>query len=282
MQPPDLESLRLLRNNIPLDDFCGLTPNEMHHLLCDTFGKKSPIQIQKDVSDEVLYTVPFLRLTEEYIKMIEREDQVKLTPKGALPRKVIDELYGHRLILEDAIESGIVKLTRMTDSVVITSLFINTGLAGLTKTRRGRLSVTKEGAKCLLQGQRNDLFHRTVQSFTSTFNWGNNDGFGQHPTGQLGWGYTVYLLTRFGDQRQTMQFYADKYLKAFPKLIDYFTPPIVGSPQEQFTACYALRTFDRFLDWFGFVDVEPHRHTANRSTVQLTRSETLAMVFQVS
>ena len=160
------------------------------------------------MSDEVLNTVPFLRLTEEYLKIIGHEDQVKLTPKGVLPRKVINEMYNHRLILEDAIESGIVKLTRMMDSVVITSLFVNTGLAGLTKVRRGRLSITKEGAKCLLHGQRNDLFQRTVESFTSTFNWGYNDRFGQHPTGQLGWGYSVYLLFRFGDQRQTMQFYA--------------------------------------------------------------------------
>jgi hypothetical protein len=42
-----------------------------------------------------------------YLKIIERDKQIKLTPLGALPRKVLVEFYEKKFLLDMAIESGI-------------------------------------------------------------------------------------------------------------------------------------------------------------------------------
>ncbi|MBI5042913.1 MAG: hypothetical protein HZC10_03605 [Nitrospirae bacterium] len=96
MKQQDLESIRLLVNKIPLDDFCGLTPNEVHSLLYDTFGDNSPLKIKGDISNQTFNNIPFFRLTEEFLKIIQRDRFIKLTPLGALPKKILHELYNHR------------------------------------------------------------------------------------------------------------------------------------------------------------------------------------------
>ena len=75
-----IETTILLQNNIPIDDFLGLTANEMHHLLYEPFGEKSPVQFQKDIDDKTLYKIPLFRIAEAYLKIIEWDKQIKLTP----------------------------------------------------------------------------------------------------------------------------------------------------------------------------------------------------------
>lgn len=85
--PDDIEANFILRNNTPLDDFLGLSPTEIHHLLYDTFGDKSPIQLRDNIDDKTLDQIPLFRIAEEFLKIIHRDKQIKLTPLGALPKK---------------------------------------------------------------------------------------------------------------------------------------------------------------------------------------------------
>ena len=39
------------RNNTPLDDFCGLSPAQIHPLLYDTFGEESPARFNLELTD---------------------------------------------------------------------------------------------------------------------------------------------------------------------------------------------------------------------------------------
>jgi hypothetical protein len=77
--PDDIETNILLRNNTPLDDFLGLSPTEIHHLLYDTFSDKSPIQFRDDIDDKTLDQIPLFRIAEEFLKIIQRDKQIKLT-----------------------------------------------------------------------------------------------------------------------------------------------------------------------------------------------------------
>ena len=279
MKYQDLETIQLLVDNTPLDDFCGLTPNEVHSLLYNTFGSNSPLKIKSDIPNQTLDNIPFLRLTEEFLKIIKRNSFIKLTPLGALPKKTLHELYNHRLITEYVIELGISKLTREIDSSVLTSLRINTQLTGAIKKNNGKLTLTKQGEKLLQSDKRHELFRLTLQTFTDKFNWSYNDGYPEHPIGQLGWGFSVYLLFQFGSQPQTVQFYADKYLKAFPMFLQYFPQQPFSTPQRGFTSCYSIRTFDRFLEWFGFVDIEKQKQTSDSGKSIIKRTDTLTQTF---
>jgi hypothetical protein len=77
----------MLQNNSPVDDFLGLSPEEMHHLLYGTYGDKSPVQFQNDIDERTLDQIPIFRIAEHFLKIIQRDRQIKLTPLGAFAQK---------------------------------------------------------------------------------------------------------------------------------------------------------------------------------------------------
>jgi hypothetical protein len=265
-------------NNSPLDDFCGMTPNEVHHLLYRPFDDVSPMRIRPDIEDAVLDSIPFFRLTEELMKIGQRENYIKLTPLGALPRKILHELYEYKFIPEEIIETGISKLTREHDAISIRTVRYNAIIMGVFGEVKGKMIFTTKGYELINPGKRIELFKKVLESFTTKFDWACNDGYSKYPVGQLGWGFTIYLLNKFGNTERTKQFYADMYLKAFPKFIEEFPVKGFSTPQRDFTNCYTLRSFDRFAEWFGFAEDLTNKHTDCNDHIVL-RKESLSEIF---
>ncbi|KFD40303.1 hypothetical protein AT05_01465 [Schleiferia thermophila str. Yellowstone] len=270
--PDDIETNILLRNNTPMDDFLGISPTEIHHLLYDTFSDKSPIQFRDDIDDKTLDQIPLFRIAEEFLKIIQRDKQIKLTPLGALPKKAMVELYDKRFLLDEHIESGLIKLWKEDDCISIKSARLTTELAGLVRKANGKLTLTKTGTKLLETNNRLQIFKQFFQAFTDKFLWSFNDGYPEQPIGQLAWAFSVIMLDKFGDQPQTVDFYADKYLKAFPKFITFFRHEY-STPEQQFFRCYGIRTFDRFFLWFGFVTVDKQKKYLDLDTDKFKRTD---------
>ncbi|MGI4736190.1 MAG: hypothetical protein ACRYG7_13520 [Janthinobacterium lividum] len=120
-------------NATPLADFCGLSPAQMHQLLFHPLEPGGVVQLRAEVSDEVLDQIPFLRLTEAFLRLLHREGGIRVTPLGALPLKYLRELYAMGFILEPGVEMGIHKLHREIDSLALTTLHQTTRLAGLAR-----------------------------------------------------------------------------------------------------------------------------------------------------
>jgi len=167
----------LLRNNMPVENFLELTPTEVHYLLYDTYGEKSPLQFRNDLDDNTLNQISLFCIAEEYLKIIQRDKQIKLTPLGALPRKIMVELYDKRILLDEQIESGITKLWREQDCISIANARFTVELAGLVRKANGKLALTKKGAKLLQNGTRIEIFKLFFQSFTEKLAWSSNDGY---------------------------------------------------------------------------------------------------------
>jgi hypothetical protein len=278
VNPHNIEPAVILQNNAPIDDFCGLSTTEMHRLLYNPLSERSPLALRPEIDDDTLDRIPFFRLTEEFLKIIQREKHITLTGLGALPRKVLLELYGHRFLTEEYIETGITTLRREQDSVVLFSLHFNTQLTNLVKKSRSRLTLTKEGTRLLNPDNRRELFSIVFGTFTLRFGWSSNDRYSAFPVGQFGWAYSVYLLKEFGEKGRTLQFYADKYLRAYPTMADHFPPHSYSTPLKDFTACYSVRVFDRFLEWFGFVKVEKSKGYVKDHSEVVTRTDLLDRV----
>ena len=274
-QSDDIVSI--LFRNCPVDDFLGFTPTEIDYLIYDTFGDKSPLQFRNDLDNNALDQIPLFRIAEEYLKIIQRDNQIKLTPLGALPKRVIVELYDKRILPDEYIESGILKLWREQDCISIRSARLTTELAGLVRKANGKLNLTKKGVKLLHPENRINLFKQFFQTFTAKFNWGFNDLY-PPPIGQLAWAFSVYMLYRFGDQANPSDYYAEKYLKAFPNFISLFEHTY-STPERQFNNCYSIRTFDRFLLWFGFVTVERRKNYLDVENDKFTRTDIVKRIF---
>jgi len=277
-QSDDIETTILLQNNSPADNFLGLTPKEIHSLLYETFSDNSPIQFRNDIDNATLDRIPLFRVAEEYLKIIERDKQIKLTPLGALPKKVMVELYNKNILLDEHIENGLVKLWKEQDCISIMSARLTAELAGFVKKANGRLSLSKNGAKLIQTDNRIQLFKAFFHAFTDKFLWSYNDGYSAQPIGQLGWAFSVYMLDKFGDHSKTVDFYAGKYLKAFPKFISFFSYDF-STPKRQFTDCYGIRTFNRFFLWFGFVTVSKQKTYLDLDSDKFLRTELIKSVF---
>lgn len=278
--PNNIETNILLRNNSPLDEFLGLSPTEIYHLIYDTFGDKSPIQFRDNIDNETLDQIPLFRIAEEFLKIIYRDKQIKLTPLGALPKKVMVEIYDKGFLHDELIESGLTKLWKEDDCISIKSARLTAEIAGLVRKANGKLTLTKIGTKLFETNNRLQIFKQFFKAFTDKFLWSFNDGYPEHPIGQLAWAFSIIMLDKFGEQPQTVDLYADKYLKAFPKFITFFNHNF-STPERQFFNCYGVRTFDRFFLWFGFVIVDKQKKYLDLDTDKFKRTELVKSIFKI-
>lgn len=253
----DLESVRLLMNNAPSDDFLGLSPSEMHTLLYHPFKGESVLKINGQVSDSTLKMIPFFRSCEEFLKILFNEGSpVKLTPTGRLPRRICKELYSKEFILDYGIESGISKQYDEEDliSIKMTNILSQITKAVVYNEKDNKLYLTTKGQEYLENRQKffNDLF----ENYCLQYNWGYHDRYGDFPIGQFGFGFTFYMLKKFGNEKHPKSFYAEKYIRAFPKMLDQVPESPFSTKEQTLSRCYSVRTFERFLEWFGMVTIE--------------------------
>lgn len=251
-----IETEVLLRNSTPIVDFENLSPSNFHYILYDTYNENSPVHFQNLIDNETLDKISLFRVVEDFIRIIEREKFIKLTPLGALPKKVMVELYEKKYIYDELIESGITKLWKEQDCIAILSTKIVTEIAGITKKANGKMTLTKKGITFLSPEKRQEFFELFITTFADKFNWGFNDGYPEKPIGQIGWTFTIYLLAKYGKEFQSESFYAEKYLKALPDFLNEFDTDGFRPQKEQFANCYGVRTFQRFLEWFSIIETD--------------------------
>ena len=243
------------QNNRPIADFEGYSPFEMHKILHFTFAIDSPLKLQK-LSDTDYTKIPILNQIKYLTDLIDKNGEIKLTKQGFLPTKIVSELYSHGFLKDEYIEKGISKLYKETDSMTINLSRILLELAGFIKKRNGKLSLTKSSEKIL--GNNEELLRQIFLTMTNKFNWAFYDGYGENQIGQLGYGFSLILLSKYGRERRLDSFYAERYFKAYPRLLDSIEPNY-GTLERYSTNCYSVRTFDRFLNYFGLINIEEER-----------------------
>lgn len=270
-----------LRNNIPIDDFLGLTPAEVHYLLYDTFSSDSPVQLRNDIDDNTLDQIPLFRIAEEYLKIVQRNKEIKLTPLGALPQKIVIELYNKKFLLHESYETGSIKLYSEQYLRTILSARLTVEIAGLTKKTNNKITLTKQGANLLETNNRLQIFKTFFEAFTNKFFWGFNDRYADDYIGQLGWAFSVILLNKFGDKPRTTKFYTEKYLKAFPYFANQYKHTGLMKPEDAINHCYSVRTFERFFLWFGFVVVNKQKNFLQIETDTFQKTSLIESVFKI-
>ncbi len=267
-----------LPHHTPLEVFSGLTAYSMDRLLEDPYGKQSPVQLRQTIENETLDQVPLFRVIEEYLKILQRDQFIQLTPLGALPKKVLVELYNHRLLLDKSVEHGIQKLTKEADWMALNSARLAAQYAGLVRKANNRLTLTKKASKLLEKGQRSELFRDFFEAYTDKLSWNIHDGYPREPIGQLGWAYAVYTLHLYGVTPRPQSFYAELYFKAFPHFLAIFQARW-RTVEAQSNSCFMVRTFARFLLRFGCIELEADYIRASSDSGLVTRTPVLEQLF---
>ncbi|MCX6236919.1 MAG: hypothetical protein NTY07_05055 [Bacteroidia bacterium] len=248
-----LDQIMNEQNNCGLPKFEGYSPTEMHYILHDPFCDKCPVQLQK-LSDSEYKSIPIFNQIKYLADLIAKSGEFKLTSKGFLPTKVVADIYGLGLYNDEYVESGRTKLSKETDSMIINLTRIIAELSGIVKKRNNKLSLTKTGEKTVTNNQ--ELLRQIFRTFGSKFNWAYYDGYGENSIGQLGFGFSLILLSKYGFEKQTDRFYSQKYFNAFPQLLENIQPTKYQTIESQTARCYSTRTFERFLDYFGIIKID--------------------------
>ena len=268
-------------NDTPLAAFSGIAPAQMHHLLYDPWGPASPIRLRSELPADVLDQIPFLRLTEELLRVVQRDGVIKLTALGALPGKYLHELYGFGFIREEMIEAGYTKLHREIDAPGLSTVHHNAVLAGLLRKVHGKLSLTKNGERLRQPTHRAELLQRVLTAFTEKFNWAYHDGYEAPTAGQTGWAFSIFLLLNFGSEARPLQFYANKYTEAFPFLLADLPGTPWHTPAEQLLSCYGHRMFAHFGRWFGITSIEQYRLGREQAECLVAPTPVLGQLFEL-
>lgn len=250
-----------LYNMTPREEMDNLSPEDMIHILYHTFENQSPIGFKKDLDPKTVAEIPFIKLVKVFLELIHKNKELKLTASGYIPPKICKELYGKKILTEKHIESGIMNLNRETDSVTIQNLKIVSTQAGLIKKRKNKLSLTSLGKKIVEKNLNIDLFQKVFNANWQKFNLGFHDGYVQETGIQMTFGYTLYLLLRYGKEKRPFDFYVDKTLTAFPHELENFSNHW-SSPKEAYYNCYKARIFDRFLTFYDFVKLNERKDSS--------------------
>lgn len=268
-------------NSNPLDDFDGLSPEQMDRLLYTPFAPEAVIQFRKGI-DAHVDKVPFFKLSEILLHEIKKSGHLKLTIKGNLPIRICELLCNQNLIYWPFME--FVKRIREEEVPYLWPLKQYLLDQGLVKKRNNTLSLTKNGEK-LLEGPQEIRFIQIFNYMASRFHWGNfyhlqDEG----KCGQFGWAFSLFLLAKYGEKSQKSEFYSQKLIRAFENgLWDALQKGKESTAIQDYHHAYETRFFECFTNWFGLVKIERSKddRISFFDQLSITKSELFDQLFEV-
>ncbi|MCH7981554.1 MAG: SEC-C domain-containing protein [Proteobacteria bacterium] len=245
----------LQRNRKALDEFHGLSPEQMHCMLDLPFASPDLIRFP-----EVLDTDPTAPIVSLFGMLSDAigDKGLKQTAKGNLPQKFCREAalayWGEDVYRENTRVGGI---NREDDFLDLHITRLTAELAGLIRKYKGRFILSRD-CRAVLNGQGlAALYPRLFKAYVEQFNWGYWDRYPELRFIQTAFLFTLYLLTRYGDTWRPQEFYEDCFLSAFPIVLDELPQDQVFTPEEEVRNCYSWRALVHFAGFFGLAKVEP-------------------------
>jgi len=250
-----LDQITQQQNHRQLDEFPGLSPEQMHRML--NFPFASPGLVRFPEVREANPVAPILILFGLLTDTI-GEQGLKPTAKGNLPRNFCREAalayWGEQRYQEKTRYGGINREEDFAD-LHITRLVAE--LAGLIRKYKGRFILSRDCRRLLTENGLPAVYPRLFRVYVEQFNWAYWDGYPELRLIQSAFLFTLYLLMRYGDISRPQVFYEDAFLGAFPMLLDEVPPSQVISPDETVRRGYTWRSLVHFADFLGLATVEP-------------------------
>lgn len=242
------------RNQAPMDDFHGLSSEQMHRFL--HFPFETPHLVTFPSSLDTAPEVPIMTLFNLLVDAI-GEEGLKATATGNLPRNFCREAA-----LAFLGEEGYREKTRFCGintepdfpELHVTRLVAE--LAGLIRKYKGRFILGRECRKLLAEQGPSGIYPRLLRAFTREYNWGYQDRYPDFQIIQQSFLFTLHLLQRFGAEWQTSGFYANNFLRAFPAVLGEAQPLHFETAEDMVGRCYAIRALDRFAGFLGLAEIE--------------------------
>jgi len=263
-------------NNTPLADCDGFTPLQMHKIIYFPFENDCPIKINRIKENQRLNESPILNVVIELLSKLSETD-LKLTPKGNLPRPLMKDIYSKHYLLDRWIENGIIKIHAEYDWLILHNVKIVLTQAGLIKKKNNYLSLTKKCKTLLMDDNYWKIFYQLLKTFTLDFNWSYNDGFDNVEVGQVGFLYSLYIINKYGAEERELKYFTDLYFLTFPIFLEN-----AEGEASNLSLAFHTRFIERFALWFGFIEGEKVKGSNYFDRkINIKRTKLLEQLFQV-
>ncbi|NAW65274.1 YecA family protein [Photobacterium halotolerans] len=268
------------RNNRPHPDFCGLSPTQMANWLYAPLDELNWVTISTpdDLSGSPVMRYLALILDEA----MQNDGAFKATSKGNLPAKLVKQASD--LLPEFAVSQfeRHISISEFAGSnedkfnaLHYTRILAET--AGIIYRRSGRFHV-KKAAQKLYQTQGVQAFFKPMlETVITRYNWGYFDAFKQDVDLRAFWLFMLWRLQSHASPDQLI----DDIVTAFPDLLRQLEPDDYYLPEKRLGVLIESRFIERFLQFWGFVTVDPNRFAAeDRKPPKVQLQPLLAQTFQ--
>jgi len=261
------------RNQTRLDEFCGLSPDQMSHLLYAPFDSPETIRFSTGPA-----SVRHTEIMQIFIPLVEAigESGLKTTAKGNLPLKFCKAMAEQLQQTDDGTRlRRLGGISSEVDLDVLHCTRLVAQLAGFIRKYRGKFVLTKKCRKMLVSENYGDIYLELFKAYTTEFNWGFRDAYPEAVIVQHSFLYTLFLLASFGDTQRPQQFYEEKFLAAFPMAMEMFPETSYSTAEDEARRCYFLRSMERFTVFFGLAELNLKSRKLYQEKCGVVKSELL-------
>ena len=259
-------------NRRELTEFEGYSPEVMQRIIYHLWDDSSPIKIKK-LDDGDFEAIPIYRQLIFLTDILQKERKLKLTVTGSIPVRLLVDLYlqGVRseFVDKEIAQKGKIRNEGECFSVGLIHFIAKT--LKVVKVQKNIMTLTKNGEKLLKDKQ--TLLEMLVKFFTTRLDFAISDGYDSKDAGTFGNGFSLILLSKYGDNEQSYKFYAEKYYRVFPMFLEDFSDYLNTSAQDRAANCYKKRIIEMCFENLGFVEkkdvgnwIDPDKDTLIKKT----------------
>lgn len=246
------------QNERPLDDFYGLSSTQMANWLYDSWDKLQNVTISTP-SD--LSSSPVMRYLELILDAaMQHGGAFKATAKGNLPSKLVKAASA--LLPEFAVSQFEVSVSISEYAGANEDKFnalhytrVLAEIAGILYRRNGQWHVKKTAQKQYQELGLHAFFKPMLEAMVTQYNWGYLDGLSEDADLRLFWLFMTWRLQHHRSMKQL----SEELVVAFPDIQANFVPNDYRSIDGQIHDLIELRFVERFLQYWGFVTIDPER-----------------------
>jgi hypothetical protein len=260
------------------NDFQGLSPLQVRTLMHNPFSTDCVVKFKPSIGPEVSSST-VMRVCQVILSSIPDDKGLKLTVKGNLPRKVVENIRSLKTYRDRY--TSIIGDRVLNEMDYMPAAFSRALLmvSGIVIVRKNRLFLTKKGKSLMCDPAK--MYVHLLEHFTMKFNKGFLDFYESKNIGNIAPAFALFLVSRYGDQKRDSSFFAKLYFKAFPMLLDEAWSAF---SRREFMAysCFTHRIFNKGFNLFGLVEISEEGKDYTERKEFISKTGLFDQVFEVS
>ncbi|MET1256687.1 hypothetical protein [Aliikangiella maris] len=189
-----------------------------------------------------------------------QEGSFKATSKGNLPTKLVkqaSELLPEFAVAQFPVNISISEFAGSNEDKFNALHYtrVLAEISGIIYRRSGRYHIKKSAQKQYQALGIQTFFKPMLEAAISKYNWGYLDGFEYDADLRPFW---LFMLWRIQSHNKVNQL-VEEVMTAFPDLLQGFPADNYFSPERKLSMLIESRFIERFLQFWGFVSIDPRR-----------------------